>query len=84
MIQFSIKNAPEIAGHKNDPLLFCPVNYRYSRSTGLDALLIDRVVYFKFTVILRFLCTRKYQDASSLKHIVFMQKPFKNPGEILR
>ena len=47
----------------------------YSRLTGLDA---------KFTAVLRFLCTRKYLDASSLKHIVFMQKPFKNPGEILR
>ena len=47
---------------------------RYSRLTGFDALLIDRVVYYKFTVILRFLCTRKYIVASSLKHGVFMQK----------
>ena len=46
----------------------------YSHLTGFDALLIDRVVYYKFTVILRFLCTRKYIDASSLKHVVFMQK----------
>ena len=48
--------------------------YDYTRLTGFDALLIDRVVYYKFTVILRFLCTRKYIDASSLKHVVFMQK----------
>ena len=46
----------------------------YSRLTGFDALLIDRVVYYTFTAILRFLCTRKYLDASSLKHVIFMQK----------
>ena len=56
----------------------------YSRLTGFDALLFDRVVYFKLTVILWFLYTRKNLDASSLKHVVFMQKWFKNPGEILR
>ena len=46
----------------------------YSRLTGFDALLIDRVVYYKFKVILWFLCTRKYLDTSSLKHVVFKQK----------
>ena len=48
--------------------------YMYSRLTGFDALLIDRVVYYKFTLIPRFLCTRNYLDASSLTHVVFMQK----------
>ena len=55
-----------------------------SRLTGFDALLINRVVDYKFTVILGFLCTKKYLETSSLKHVVFMQKLFKNPGEILR
>ena len=54
--------------------VYVPTQAQYSRLTGFDALLIDRVVYYKFTVILRFLCTRKYLDASSLKHVVFMQK----------
>ena len=44
----------------------------HSRLTGFDALLIDRVAYYKFAVILRFLCTRKCPEASSLKHVVFM------------
>ena len=47
---------------------------KYSRLTGFDALLIDRVVYYEFTVILRFLYTRKCPEASSIKHVVFMQK----------
>ena len=57
---------------------------QYSRLTGFDALLIDRVVYYKFAVILWFLCTKKYLDAFSLKHVVFVQKWFKNLGEISR
>ena len=30
------------------------------------------------------LCTRKYLKASSIKHVVFVQKYFKSPREILR
>ena len=48
--------------------------FTYSRLTGFDALLIDRMVYNKFREILLFLCTRKYPEVSSLNHVVFMQK----------
>ena len=46
----------------------------YNHLTGFDALLIDRVVHHQSSIILSFLCTRKCLKASSLKHVVFVQK----------
>ena len=45
-----------------------------SRLAGFDVLFIYCVVLYQFSIIFLYLCTRKSLKASSIKHVVFVQK----------
>ena len=54
----------------------------YCRFTGLDVLSTDRALYYQFAVVHWFNFSNKYLQASSLKHVAFVQKVFKNRGKM--